>query len=281
MLLSRLFALLALFLAACALAGCPGNPANFSPAQTASAATLANSSSGAPAAPPRPEPRPLPKRLPRDSEFAVYHNPDYGISFRYPRNFDLLEQSEASDSDTDAIAAQQELAEQQPGALLVAIVSIPSDAYPNTTFVRGTLQFAVNAQVPAETCYSFAAPPESDWYGTSGSVRLQGVTFYWQEESSTDSGIAHEYRDYSAFSSGDCYEFQIEVAAAENYDAASETKPADIAKIMRALDKIVLSIQLLPVPAPAAPPASATPPAPPILTARSSADARPSPANAF
>jgi hypothetical protein len=27
----------------------------------------------------------------RDSEFALYHNPGYGISFRYPRNYSLQE----------------------------------------------------------------------------------------------------------------------------------------------------------------------------------------------
>ncbi len=252
------------------LSGCPGSHSNFLPSRASASVAPATK---LPDAPPvaQQEARVSPKHPPRDSAFSVYHNPDYGVAFRYPRNFALQEQSEADESDADAAQAQQDLTAEQPGALLVATISIPGDAYPNTTFRSGALQFVVNSEATPEACREFANTPDSDWYGTTGTVTLQGITFYWQEDSSTSLGATYKNRDYAGFSNDTCYEFRIEVVASDNFDFGPETKPADVSKIFRTLEKIVLTLQLHPAPAPAAPPSNSLPPASPILSAFSSA----------
>jgi len=152
---------------------------------------------------------PPPKRAPRDSALSTYHNPDYGVSFRYPRNY-LLEEGFDSE-DPSILNAQQELAARQPGSILVATVTIPPDAYPNTTFRSGTLQLVVNPTVAAEACQAFAAP--EDEYFTSGSRSIQGITFNWRERGSAAMARILN-RDYAGFSNGACYESFLESSLA-------------------------------------------------------------------
>src|SRR5258708_30960359 len=82
------------------------------------------------------------KRSLRDSALSTYNNPNYGVSFRYPRNYFLNDAFESEDA--AIIEAQQALAAKQPAAMLSAIVTIPSDSYPKTTFLGHTLQLVDN-----------------------------------------------------------------------------------------------------------------------------------------
>jgi hypothetical protein len=226
MLLSRRLISFLLILSSLPLSGCHSTHAKSAPAQSSPAKAQPPASSAA-------------KHSPRDSAFSVYHNPAYGISFRYPRTY-LLDES--SDAENSSIAeAQQQLTTDQPGAALVALVSIPPDAYPNTTFVSGTLQFAVNPTLSPDACHSLAVP--DDDASTFGSTSVQAVTFAWRQRAFAALGSGNLDRDYAAFSSGACYEFFLQVATGSNPDADPRIKPADAAKILHQLSKIVSSLQ--------------------------------------
>jgi hypothetical protein len=216
------------------LSGCRSSHANPAPARQSPAKSQA------------PTP-PVAKHPPRDSALSLYHNPDYGVTFRYPRNYLLAEWFDSEDPSTRQ--SQQELAERQPGSIFIATVSIPSDAYPNTTFSSGSLQLVVNPMVTLETCQSFAAPEDEAY--TSGSTSIQGITFYWRERAWAAAGTGSLDRDYAGFSNGTCYEFFLEIVTGSNPESDPRIKDADEVKIMRQLDKIVSSLQIHP-PAPAA-----------------------------
>jgi hypothetical protein len=241
-----------LFLLALGLSGCHSTHAQPVPAQPSAAAK------SQPSAPP------ASKHPPRDSEFTVYHNPAYGLSFRYPRTY-LLD-DELDSEDPSILAAQQQLAARQPGSLLVAIVTIPDDAYPNTTFSSASLHLVLTSAVTADTCQSFADPADdsnspdaatvSGAPVTFGSASTQSIPFHWRQKVFSSSGATSLHRDYTGFSRGVCYEFFLELtttsasASDPSSNPDSAMKPADSAKILRQLDKIVSSLQLHPVPAP-------------------------------
>ena len=206
------------------LSGCRSSQANPAPARQAAAKSQTQTI-------------PAPKHPPRDSALSTYHNPGYGISFRYPRNYLLEEDFDSEDPST--LNAQQEL---EPGSILVAAVTIPPDAYPNTTFRSGTLQLFVNRTVTSEICQSFAAPADEAY--TSGSTSIQGIVFNWRERGWAAAGTRSDDRDYAGFSNGACYEFFLEIITGSNPDADPSIKEADIPKIMRQLDKIVSSLQI-------------------------------------
>jgi hypothetical protein len=210
----------------------------FSGCHSSHAKSAPSRSSAATAQAPRP---PQAKHPPRDFALSVYHNPAYGISFRYPQNY-LLDEYSGSADDPSRIEAWRRLASRQPGALLVATVTIPPDAYPNSTFVSGSLQLAIHPNVSLETCHSFAAA-EDDAY-TVGSTTIQGITFAWRQIGFATSGTVSLDRDYAGFFHGSCCEFFLNVVTSYNPDSGPAIKDADTARIMRHLDKVVSSLQI-------------------------------------
>ena len=232
----RSFVLLLLMLSVIWFSGCRDRHAQSVPAHQSARAAQSSTP-------------PVAKHALRDSTLSTYHNPNYGVSFRYPRNYFLNDASESEDS--AILEARQQLAAKQPGATLVAIVTIPPDAYPNTTFRSGSLQLIVNPVVMAETCQSFAAPLDDAY--TSGSAAGQGIIFQWRQTGSAAMGTGYLNRDYAGFSNGTCYELFLQVVVGSNPELEPNIKDVDVVKIMRQLDKIVSTLQIHPH-APAASP---------------------------
>jgi hypothetical protein len=217
------------------------------------AASAPSSRKPASASPEPSQPGAASKHPPRDSSvFALYHNPTYGVSFRFPRNYAIEEQLDPDDSSPDAaspdnsslVRKQQELADAQPGSTLVVSVVVPDDAYPNTTFAEGFLQLAINPGVSQPACRAFAAP--SDGHTRTGKTIVDGIPFYWREHDSAGSGTARTLRDYAGYSNGACYEFFLEVASTANAASDAPSSRPDVMKVLRPLEKIVSSLQMRP-----------------------------------
>ena len=236
---------LLLFVSALAVSGCHSTHASSAASRPSpSAASPAKPSAAPSSAQSFAHPS---KHPPRDSEFSVYHNPGFGISFRYPRNYLLQETAQDESDDTDsALLTQQSLDSDQPGAFLVATVLIPGDAYPNTTFARGHLQFVVNPHATAESCRELVAPPDSLLPAAPDELLLQGILFHWRDRGSVAPGIISASREYAGFSGGACYEFFLQVVSTPAADALLPTPQADLGKILRPLEKTVSSFQLRP-----------------------------------
>jgi hypothetical protein len=163
--------------------------------------------------------------------------------FRYPRNYALEEAAfdEEKPDDIPGVRSQEELAREQPGTRLVATVVVPDDAYPNTTFAGGSLQFAVNPSLEPEACREFSKGPR-------GKATIQGVAFAWAENSMGDDANTEFFeRDYAGFSNGTCYEFFLRVGVGRAADEDG-VKAADEQRILGHLEKIVSSVQTQPKP---------------------------------
>jgi hypothetical protein len=263
---------LLLILSTLGLSGCHTTHAQSAPSP-ASAAPLSPSNTSDPGPAQQSQTATTSKHPPRDSSLSLYHNPTYGISFRYPRNYSLVEDADAAESTQDTedasnlgastLITQHQLEAEQPGAILVASVLIPDDAYPNTTFVHGHLQFAVNPHVTEPTCRSFAAPADSAWYGATGAAIVQSTVFHWRETTTTNDDLTYTNRNYSGFVNGACYEFFLELAATSASGYNHPISQADVMKILRPLEKIVSSFQVRAAPAPLAHPAPLNPPVSP------------------
>jgi hypothetical protein len=182
----------------------------------------------------------LHRDTPHDAFLSTYNNPEQGISIRYPRNYsleegDLLEHS-------FFLKRQEDLDAEQPGAALLATVLIPEDGYPNTTFEHGSLQLVVNEAGTEKECR------EISLLGSGGNsartTTIHGVVFGWSERDSETAGTRVLDRTYAGYSQGTCYEFLLTLAAEEAPDPDGFKKPADAAKIMRQLEKIVSSAQI-------------------------------------
>jgi hypothetical protein len=177
------------------------------------------------------------KPAPRDPALGKFADLDYGILFRYPRNFALLESEEDEDEDADraiswqqareagaGVRTQDELGEDDAGAVLVATVVVPDDAYPNTSFAGGSLQFAVNRYQTAGTCRASLLARMGDAKGASGTVSAQSVAFAWIDRNVGDGSTEFYERDYAGFANGSCYEFFVRVGVAGNVGATTTAR---------------------------------------------------------
>ena len=184
------------------------------------------------------QPERVAKPAARELAFSVYSNPDYGVAFRYPRNFALEETVGGHNS---GIRSQEEFEIEEPGAILVATLVLPDDAYPNTTFAGGSLQFAVNRYLTAGSCRQSLLSRLGDSNGRSGAAVIQGVDFAWVDNDAGDASTEFFERDYAGFTNGACYEFFLRVGVGAADD--SDTRPPDEKKILGHLEKIVSSLQ--------------------------------------
>lgn len=169
-----------------------------------------------------------------------YVNKEYGMSFRYPRNY-AREEGPAS-ADAMFVQLQQELAAVQPGAILVATITVPRNLYPNSALVSGEMQFVVNPAVTADTCRSFVAP--ADELDTSGTTLTRETQFHWSQRGGAAGGAGILKRDYAGFSNGVCVEFLVEVVKGSNPHADPHIKGADPTRIMGIFEKAASSLRI-------------------------------------
>jgi hypothetical protein len=184
------------------------------------------------------------KPAPRETGSSTFNDPEYGITFRYPRNFAL---DEEAPEDVAGVRSQEDLAGEEPGAELVATLVMPDDAYPNTNFAGGSLQFAMNHYLTARGCREALVARVGDSNQPAGSVTIQGVPFAWAEGDAGDGGTEFFERDYAGFANGTCYEFFLRVGVGPGTHEEG-IRPADQKKILGYLEKIVGSLEIQPKP---------------------------------
>jgi hypothetical protein len=184
--------------------------------------------------------RPSHQAARHEAFLSTYHNPEEGILFRYPRNYSL------EDGDVQErsffLKKQEDLDNEQPGAALLATVLIPEDGYPNTTFEHGSLQLVINETGTEKGCREAGILTSSG--NVLRTVTVRGIVFRRSEQESETAGTKVLERAYTGYSQGTCYEFLLTVAAEETLDPDGFKKPADTAKIMKQLEKIVSSAQI-------------------------------------
>ena len=244
MLRRKLFIVLIVAVGSKELAGCGGEAARsvaavHAQASSAGAGPNKNPSQASTATPPA---HPRRQEFGREAFLSVYHNPEEGISFHYPRNYSL-EEGDVQES-SFFLKRQEDLDREQPGATLLATVLIPEDGYPNTTFEHGSLQLVANETGTEEDCRGSAL------VGTDGNdtrtLTVQGIVFRRSRRESETAGTKILEHAYTGYSQATCYEFLLTVAAEEAPDPDGFRKPADTGKIMKQLEKIVGSAQFFP-----------------------------------
>jgi len=239
MLQRKLFMVLLVGVGSMELSSCGGETARSAQTQASPVVSAANKNTRQAATASSPA-RAARKEFAREAPLSIYHNPEAGISFRYPRNYSL-EEGDVQES-SFFLKRQEDLDGEQPGATLIATVQIPEDGYPNTTFEHGSLQLVINEAGTEKTCR------EARLVDPSGNgprtTTIQGIVFRWNERESETAGTEIVERAYAGYSQSTCYEFLLTVAAEEAPDPDGFRKPADMNKIMKHLEKVVESLQI-------------------------------------
>jgi hypothetical protein len=216
-----------------------------------------------------------------------YVNPEYGVSFSFPRQYSLKSGDAAQLSWGDLGPFQMDFV--QPGGMTLAGVQLPDHAYPGSDFKSAFVNLSVNPRMTSAACGQFAFPEAKTAGGTSpagtgeetitasetsgkeskaadkpalsqveGSVRSTNTTVKIGEveftEVETSTPVAMQQTDakyYHAFNNGACYEFALGIAT-EGGGSVEGVKPVDRQEVFGKLEKILATVKFKPAAAPEA-----------------------------
>jgi len=182
------------------------------------------------------------KHARKKSSTVAYKNSDYGISFRYPRNY-ILKTGDEPHLDLAGLGPV-ETNFVQSGAVTVAAVEMPRGSYPGSEESSAFFSVSVNPSVTEEQCsqFAFAAPSGPDEAPVEP-VKVQiGMLQYDELEDAVKQSDA---KYYHVFQNGSCWEFALGMGLMPDNGSKTFTQvnPADV---FGKLEKILASVSLVP-----------------------------------
>lgn len=232
--------------------GCSKGPAKNTPVssenQTSQISTPATPAPVMASVPPTPAPKPVHKRVQRKAPTATYSDPVNGISFRYPKSYDLKTGEQASGDEANKELAQMNFA--QPGGVNVAAIELPRSSYPGTDFTSASFNVNVNSQMTAEQCGLFGSTVGvvSDKQPSVSSKAKIGAEEFNVIENLGPESKEPNTKYYHVFENGNCYEFGMGVATVDG--STDGLKPVNRAQVFRKLEQILATVKLEPVAVP-------------------------------
>jgi hypothetical protein len=200
---------------------------------------------------PTPVPAPVlatAKAKKRRAATLSYVNREYGLSFNFPRNYQLKAQTKTTGNETQVGSTTTEPAEMNfvhPGGVALAAVEMPDNSYPGTDFKSGFVNVSVNPGMSSEQCSQFEVPESSTSPEVRAQVKIGVVDFHETENSSAAVMKQVDAKYYHVFSNGACYEFALGVGTGGD-GATDEIKPIDRAGVFAKLEKILATVRFQP-----------------------------------
>jgi len=224
----------------------------------------------------------------------TYADKTSGVSFQYPRKYDLKTGDEAGKL-VSSIPLPMDF--MQPGGVALAAVELPEATYNGNDLAAAFFNVSVNRSLTAKQCEEFAAPqpetakpadssapadasvqatqgvppapttqparPEPVQAAAQSSKLILGDLELQGTEAVTGEGIRQSDAKYfHVFQNGACYEFAVNVTTAAP-DSQLTMKHVDREKAFQQLEKILATVKVETV---AAPEVAATTPATPATT---------------
>jgi hypothetical protein len=182
-----------------------------------------------------------------------YVNPEYGISFNFPRNYQLTSGKEAQVASRTSKPLQMDFV--HPGGVTLAGVTLPDNSYPGTDFKSAFLNVSVNPGMTSEACTEFAFPDATA--GTDGAspaktvpaktekVKIGALEFNQVEHSTAATMQQTDAKYYHVFGNGTCYEFALGIGTEGDGNVEGIT-PVDRKQVFGRLEKILATVKLQP-----------------------------------
>jgi hypothetical protein len=217
----------------------------------------------APAVPVPPPPTPVvAKTRKHRAAMLSYVNKEYGLSFNFPRNYQLKTKLETpveaevenkTGGRTQVVSRTTEPLQMNfvhSGGVALAAVEMPGNSYPGTDFKSAVVNVSVNPGMTAEAC-ARAALPEPSTADVSTPAKIEPVKFgaieFHEVENSAATTKQGDAKYYHAFNNGACYEFALGIATdAEGDGNLEKITPIDRDMVFAKLEKILATVKLLP-----------------------------------
>ena len=177
-----------------------------------------------------------------------YVNREYGLSFNFPRTYQLKTPPKVEDATTEPTPTNFV----HPGGLSLAVVEMPGNSYPGTDFKSGVFNVSVNPGMTSEACAQFAVPERSAGADVSNPVKIEpvkfGATEFHEVEGPSDATTKQAgTRYYHAFNNGACYEFALGIGTDDDRNGnVAEITPVNRQVVFARLEKILATVKLQP-----------------------------------
>ena len=214
-------------------------PASTAPATTATAPSATAATSASPAAR---------KKVQRKRPLTVtYNDPNAGVSFRYPRKYELAEADNAQPQFDGLGPVPMNFV--QPEGAVVVTGAMPQGSYPGTDFSSAFFSVNVNRSLSEEECSHFAFVDKRDADGQPVAAEKVKVGSMDLEKTSDFSASAlkqAEAQYYHRYEDGACYEFVLGLGTA-GYGAKDGIEPVNRDQVFAKLEKILATVKIQPV----------------------------------
>ena len=180
-----------------------------------------------------------------------YSDTKYGVSFQYPKGYDLKEGSLGNKDTGMGYLGPIPMEFVAPGGVRVVTIETPTDSYPGTDFVNAFFTVSINPYLTKGECEQFMDDPPlalleelhvkkipKEPVKTISGVRFQGVRIGF-------AGLGHQAGGpyYHGFSRGSCYELGYGMATA-GYGAVDGMKQVDGAKVFSILENVLETVTI-------------------------------------
>jgi hypothetical protein len=208
-----------------------------SPATAATAPVATTTAIAAPA-------KKAPKKRPAN---VTYSDPNFGVSFRYPRKFVLTSGDEALPQFAGLGDASMNFV--QPGGVAVATVELPGGSYPGTDFASGFFNVNVHRSVSEQECGHFALVDSHHVNGApldAEKVKVGSAEMATTSDFTASPLTQTETQYYHSYNNGACYEYVLSVGTA-GYGTKDGVKPVNRDEVFAKLEKILATVKINPV----------------------------------
>ena len=178
---------------------------------------------------------------------VTYTDANSGVSFAYPRKYELASGDKGSPQFGDMGAAPMNF--MQPGGVSLATVMLPAVSYPGTDFRAAFFHVNVNRSLSEQECSHFAFVDTRNADGEPVDAEKVKVGLKDMDMTSDFSANAvkqAEAQYYHSYENGACYEFVLGLGTA-GYGAQEGVEPVDRGEVFQKLEKILASVKIQPV----------------------------------
>jgi hypothetical protein len=183
----------------------------------------------------------------RPAAIVTYSDPNSGVSFRYPRKYELAAGDQAQPEFAGIGSAPMNFV--QPGGVTVATVSLPQGSYKGTDFASAFFHVNVNRSLSEQECSQFAFVDTRNADGEpvdAEKVKVGSMDLEKTSDFSADATKQAEAQYYHRYENGACYEFVLVLGTA-GYGTAEGIEPVNREEVFGKLEKILATVKIQPV----------------------------------
>jgi hypothetical protein len=175
----------------------------------------------------------------------TFHDPTYRLSFDYPANWSF------STSDHEISTFHLDARSAPPKASVRAVVAMPENPFPASTFSGAYVYFSVTPHSSAGSCAHQAAPPANASHKHAAqptSTQIADIAFTHGYDEVKDICITQRDEIYTSFRHGACYRFDLSINnfCGGEVSGVKDITPRELDQVRAHLESILSTIRFDP-----------------------------------